>query len=112
MSLAADTLRAARRRAGLTQAEIAGRLGKAQSAVAQLERTGSNPTVETLRRALAATGHDLSLDVKPWRSSVDETLIARKLRMTAAERIADFEQASGGARELALAARSSRGKLA
>lgn len=112
MSLAAQTLRAARRHAGLTQAEVARRLGTAQSAVAQLERMGSNPTFETLRRALDVTGHELSLDAKPRRSSVDETLIARKLRMSPAERIADFEQAYGGARELALAARRSRGELA
>jgi len=112
MSLAAKTLRDARLRAGLTQAEVAARLGSAQSAVAQLERTGSNPTVETLGRALNATGHELSLDAKPWRPSVDETLIAEKLRMSPADRIADFEAAYGGARELALAARRSRGELA
>jgi transcriptional regulator with XRE-family HTH domain len=109
---AADTLRRARRDAGLTQAQAAHRLGTAQSAVAQLERTGSNPTVTTLRRALAATGHDLALTVKPLRSSVDETLIARKLRMSPAERIADFEQSYGGARHLAVAAGRSRGELA
>jgi len=43
---------------------------------------------------------------------VDETLIAGKLRMSPADRIADFEAAYGGARELALAARRSRGELA
>ena len=49
-------IRDARRAAGLTQAELAARLGISQSAIAKLEREGSNPTVETLDRVLRAHG--------------------------------------------------------
>lgn len=48
-------LRAAREAAGVTQAELAARLGVTQQAVAQAERPNSNPTVgfvDTWARAL------------------------------------------------------------
>lgn len=61
--------------------------------MAQLERPGSNPTIQTLDAALAATGHRLDLRYQPHVSNVDETLIARNLRMTPAERVAAFEAA-------------------
>lgn len=86
-------LRHARRAAGLTQSEVADRAGITQGAVAQLERPASNPTVQTLEAALAATGHRLELRYRPHVSNVDETLIARNLRMTPAERVAAFETA-------------------
>lgn len=86
-------LRNARRAAGLTQAQAAQKAGITQGAVAQLERPGSNPTVETLASALTATGHRLKLGYEPHVSSVDETLIARNLRMTPAQRVATFETA-------------------
>jgi transcriptional regulator with XRE-family HTH domain len=110
MAAASETLRRARREAGLTQAQVAHRLGTAQSAVAHLERGGSNPTVETLRNALAVTGHELVLEARPRPASVDESLIVRALKMTPAQRIAEFEESYAGAR--ALAGRRSRGELA
>lgn len=86
-------LRSSRRRAKLTQAQVAQRLGTTQSAVAQLERPGSNPTVRTLDAALRCLGLRLELSVRPRRTGIDETLLARNLRMTAAERLAAFETA-------------------
>lgn len=93
MSASWKILRDARYASGLTQAQVAERAGITQGAVAQLERPGSNPTVETLDGTLAATGHRLELGYRPHVSNVDETLIARNLRMTAAERVAAFETA-------------------
>jgi transcriptional regulator with XRE-family HTH domain len=55
----------ARREAGITQAELARRLGISQPAVAQLERNRSNPRIETLERALSAVGLELLLDTRP-----------------------------------------------
>jgi transcriptional regulator with XRE-family HTH domain len=81
---ASELLKTARRAAGLTQADLARALGTTQAAVARLERTGSNPTVKTLDRALHAAGHRLELGATPRKSSVDETLIARQLRLTPA----------------------------
>jgi transcriptional regulator with XRE-family HTH domain len=51
----------ARRKSGLTQSALAERMGLPQSVVARLERPGSNPTWETVSRALAAAGHELRL---------------------------------------------------
>lgn len=93
-------LREARRSAGLTQAQVAQRAGISQSAVAQLERPGSNPTVETLDGVLRATGRRLQLASEPDHSSVDETLIARNLRLTPAQRLAAFETAHAELAEL------------
>jgi len=56
-------LRLARENAGLTQAQIAGRLGCSQQAVAQAERWDSNPTVRFLREWERATGGKLSVEV-------------------------------------------------
>jgi transcriptional regulator with XRE-family HTH domain len=90
---ASDLIRTARRAAGLTQAELARALGTTQAAVARLERTGANPTIKTLERALQATGHRLELGASPRRSSIDETLIARQLRLEPAERLKEFHAA-------------------
>jgi DNA-binding XRE family transcriptional regulator len=54
-------LRGSRELAGLTQAELAGRLGVSQQSVAQAERWESNPTVEFMRDWAAASGSDLRL---------------------------------------------------
>jgi transcriptional regulator with XRE-family HTH domain len=109
---AAQTIRNARQRSGMTQAELAERLGTSQAAIAQLESPGSNPTVATLERVLYAAGHELELEAKPTKPNVDLTLIARQLRMTPAERLAAFEAAYHDARELFLAGARARGEVA
>jgi transcriptional regulator with XRE-family HTH domain len=106
-------IRTARLAAGVTQAELAARLGTTQSAVARLERSGANPRVDTLARALTACGRVLVLDdARAERSSIDATLVARQLRMTPTERLRGFERAYADARALALAGQRARGELA
>lgn len=56
---AASHLRAARQRAGLTQAELATRAGTSQAAVSQYERGAKEPTLSTLARLLAGAGSEL-----------------------------------------------------
>lgn len=56
-------LREAREAAGLTQTELAARLGRSQQAVAQAERWDSNPTVGFLRSWADATGTSLRLEL-------------------------------------------------
>lgn len=80
MSTAAETIRSARLRAGLTQRELAERLGTTQSAIARLEAADSNPTVSTLERVLDATGHRMFLAASRAGPGVDETLIAQRMR--------------------------------
>jgi predicted transcriptional regulator len=53
--IAAELLRA-RLRAGLSQAELAGRMGTSQSAVARLESGDTLPSTKTLLRYAQATG--------------------------------------------------------
>jgi transcriptional regulator with XRE-family HTH domain len=111
MSRTSTLLRDARRAAGLTQAGLASRLGTTQSAIARLERDGANPRIETLDRALRACGRELSLDARPHKSSIDETLVAARLRLTPGERLLSFDRAYADIREIALAGRRARGEL-
>ena len=100
-------IRDARRAAGLTQAQLAERLRISQSAIAKLEREGSNPTVETLDRVLRPTGHRLQLIAPAWGSaagtpgpSIDVDLVARHLQLTPGQRIAGLEQMHAEARKI------------
>jgi transcriptional regulator with XRE-family HTH domain len=86
-------IRDARVRAGLTQSELASRMGTTQSAVARLEKAGANPTIDVLERALIAAGHRLEIDAAHALPPVDDTLIAERIRMTPAERLASFASA-------------------
>jgi len=110
MSESAVLLKAARRQAGLTQAELARRMGVSQAAVAKLERPGANPTVNTLDDALWATGHRLVLDAPARRPGVDESLIRQHLELSPAERLHGIETMFVQARMLALAGARSRGE--
>ena len=56
-------MRLARETSGLTQAVLARRLDCTQQAVAQAERWNSNPTVEFLRRWVAACGRRVKLEI-------------------------------------------------
>jgi transcriptional regulator with XRE-family HTH domain len=87
MSTPAYLIRAARTRAGLTQSALAERLGMSQPAVARLERPGSNPTVETLARVLAAADHQLELDSRHQPIGLDQGQLESHLRMTPQERL-------------------------
>jgi transcriptional regulator with XRE-family HTH domain len=105
-------IRDARRAAGLTQSQLAARLGVSQSAIAKLEREGSNPTVGTLDRTLRATGHRLQLIAPAW-GSIDTSLIRQALqRRTPAERIKSVERMHNDMRRLQIAAVRSRERAA
>ena len=60
-----DLIREARRRAGLTQQELAGRLGTTQSAIARLERGHTEPSYERVAEATRACGFDLIPRLQP-----------------------------------------------
>lgn len=100
MSAASALIRSARTTAGLTQAEMAKRLGTTQTAVARLERQGSNPTVATLRKALGAANHRLELVAVPRPTSVDVPQLMRHMKLTPAERLEAHQAAYDGMREL------------
>lgn len=79
-------LRHARRRAGLSQRELAAAAGVPQATVGRIEADLVSPRSETLARLLRATGHQLT--VAPLLGQgIDRSLIRDRLRMAPAERI-------------------------
>src|SRR5215211_1704130 len=108
MKSAAELIRSARRKSGLTQRQLAARLGITQAAVAQLERAGANPTIATLERTLRAAGHRLDLRALRPEPAVDETLLREALKMTPAERIAAAAQLTRDAERFAATAARTR----
>lgn len=52
-----------RSEAGLTQAELAERMGTTQSAIARMEGGGTRPTLETLEKVAVAVGSELVVGV-------------------------------------------------
>ena len=57
----------ARRRAGLSQAQLAKRMKTTQSTVARLESGRGKPSTRTLSRFAKATGHRLKISFEPVR---------------------------------------------
>ncbi|MDO8691446.1 MAG: XRE family transcriptional regulator [Dehalococcoidia bacterium] len=67
----------ARRAAGLTQRELAKRLGVSQAQVARIEKRGyENYTLNSLLRYVKALGEDFTLEVRVQRRSHEDPLPA------------------------------------
>lgn len=111
-SLPGRLLADARRRSGLTQADLAKRLAISQAAVAQLERADSNPRLATLDRALRATGAELVIATRPRRPTVDESLVRQQIELEPAQRLRGLETMYEQARKLTSAGERNRGELA
>jgi transcriptional regulator with XRE-family HTH domain len=63
----AERARGAREKLGITQAELAARIGSTQPAVARLEAGGVSPSLDTLSRIAAALDLELVVDLRPFR---------------------------------------------
>ena len=98
-----NVIRDARRASGVTQVELARRLGTTQSAVARLESPAANPRLGTLERALAALDRDLVVATPPRR--VDLAQLDRHLAMSPAQRLAALTAARRNVRDLVRVAR-------
>lgn len=95
----------ARRRAGLSQSELARRLGTHQPVVARWESGRSEPDFATVTRVLRAAGFELTVGMAPS-DDHDLALIRRELRLpphrrlsglvTAVRRIEAMVQATRG----------------
>jgi transcriptional regulator with XRE-family HTH domain len=105
---AATLIRRARSDAGLTQVQLARRLGVTQAALARLEKAGANPTVATLDRVLRAAGRRLDLRLGRVEPGIDATLIREALALTPAERVAAAERLLADAEAIAAAGARSR----
>lgn len=84
-------IRLAREAEGLTQAQLAKRLGITQPSIARLEAAGDNVTIATLQRALNVMNRTLELRSAQMPSSVDESQIRSLLRFTPGERLEAYD---------------------
>ena len=79
----------ARKRAGITQVELAMRLGTHQSVVARWETGRTHPDFDTVQRAVRAAGFDLGVSISPA-DDHDLTLIRQELDREPHQRIAEL----------------------
>lgn len=84
-------MREARRRAGLSQADVALRAGKPTSVVGRWERNEVTPSFETLRAMIRACGLELRFTLADVDDAQDAA-IERALSLTPAERLAQLEE--------------------
>jgi transcriptional regulator with XRE-family HTH domain len=84
----ADVIYSARRRARITQAELARRLALPQSQVSRWERGAVTPSFETLQQVVRACGLELTIGIAN-RDDSYALFIGRALDRSPAERIAD-----------------------
>jgi transcriptional regulator with XRE-family HTH domain len=80
-------VREARRRAGLSQAELAQRAGTSQSAVARYERARALPSLATLYRLVGACGLDLRMRLEPHAADPRRPLIDEALARSTEDRL-------------------------
>jgi len=76
-------IREARRRAGLSQTELARRAAVAQSVISAYEADRREPGLGMLTKLIEAAGHELVLDVRPsasFRRGIPDTRLGRRLR--------------------------------
>ena len=90
---AAALLRDARRRAGLTQVQLASSAGVTQSVISAYESGRRQPSLPVLRELIAATGHDMQVQLVPTAAAQPQPLsgpLGRRVRRhrAAIERIA------------------------
>jgi len=86
MGMAARMLRHARRRAGLTQRELAAKTGYPQETIARIESGRVDPRVTTLDRLLEGCGFGLE-HMPRLGIGIDRTVMRRLLDMTPGERL-------------------------
>ena len=70
-------IRTARERAGLSKRELARRAGTSPAAIVAYESGERDPSVRTLARILAATGHRGDVNLRPGPSRPDQQRAAR-----------------------------------
>ena len=85
---------AARRGAGLTQAELATRLGRAQPTISAWESGRQRPSFEAVFEAVRACGQELAVGL-PNSDDSYNSLIRGQLRLSATERIRSLTETRG-----------------
>jgi transcriptional regulator with XRE-family HTH domain len=100
-----ELVREGRRRAGLTQKQLADRAGTTQSAIARLEAGRTSPTLEAVERLLRLCGFQLIVELAPYDDS-DVVQAEARLRQSVDERIAEMEAGLRAVTELRAAVRA------
>ena len=103
----ANVVREARRRSGLTPAELAERAGVAKSTVGRIESGARVPSPDTVERLVEAALWTVSMSLSEADPGTDSMFERTPLRRTPAERLSDATRAARfflrGHREVALA---------
>jgi transcriptional regulator with XRE-family HTH domain len=86
-------VREARKRAGLTQAELARRAGVPQSTVGRIESGTRVPSTALVERLVRAAGFELRVGIGE-RDPATDSLFDRTLRRTPRQRLADATRAA------------------
>lgn len=102
-------IRQARRRHGLSQRQLARRVGTQQSAISRLEADKNSPSVETLNLVLNAMGECLQLTAEPLPRDYDPAHLRATAARPAEERLALGISWNRMAGRLAAAGRRARG---
>lgn len=86
-TVAAGLLLMAREEAGLSQRELAERVGVAQSEIARIESGNREPSIPTLQRIVAGAGLEIRFRLAP-KEDHDQILDARQARRSPAQEAA------------------------
>jgi transcriptional regulator with XRE-family HTH domain len=97
----------ARLKAGLSQRELSHRTGVPQPAIARIERGRVSPTVATLDRLLAGTGHAIDVAARIG-EGVDRSLIRAALALSPEQRVVAAGAAGRNLQAFRAAARAGR----
>src|ERR1700678_2744048 len=84
-----DLLLSGRRRAGISQAELAQRLGRPQSTIARWETGRQHPPLESVIEALHACNLELTVGIARYDDSY-QSLIAQQLLLDPVDRVTDL----------------------
>jgi len=86
LMIGGELVREARKRAGLTQADLAERAGTTQSAIARLESGRTSPALEQVERLLKLCGFQLVVQLAPYDDS-DLVQAEARLRQDVEDRL-------------------------
>lgn len=101
-------VREARRRAGLTQSELAARAGTTQSAVARVESGRTSPSYDMVMRLVGLCGFTPDIHLEPDDAQHDLSLATPLLRMDPQQRADHHDQVVAVFEELREAGRVAR----
>jgi transcriptional regulator with XRE-family HTH domain len=100
-------VREARKRAGMTQSELAARAGTTQSAVARVESGAVSPSLEHLTKLVRAAGFDIDVRLAPY-DDHDLSMALRNLTLTPEQRLDNMLASEPFAQEMRRAGREAK----